>query len=237
MNPQDKLDQKLDGTSPRPVAPPHDVAQPHPKHAEAMAIFAKVQRNRNMGISVNIADIASQLQAAAPKSQFPEELFIEHFLPLFADEIKPTPELNVRTWIDKVAGGETVPVEIIDSEGKVLFTVPAMFDTSVLEQGRPGGMSMTRVERHYSRLKEVDASASQTFLSRTLQSMHIKQKPTEEVYANMRTWNEIFTRYGKQDKIINLLNLENDPNKDKAVGLAGASVSDDSVGEYELDTD
>jgi hypothetical protein len=237
MTPQEKLDHQLDGTSPRPVAPPNDPAQVHPKQKEALEIFAKVQRNRNMGISVNISVIAEQLQAAQPKTQFPEELFVEHFLPLFADEVQPTPHVNVRAWIDKIAGGETIPVEIIDAEGKVLFTVPPMFDTSVLEQGRPGGLSMTRVERHYSRLKEVDAMASQTFLSKTLQSMHIKQKPTDEVYANMRIWNEIFTRYGKQDKIINLLNLENDPNKDKAVGLAGTGVPDNGVGEYELDTD
>jgi hypothetical protein len=236
-NDKEKLDHKLDQTQPRPIAPPADPAQVHPKQKEALDIFAKFQRNRNFGISVDIAGIANQLKTEAPRAYFPEQLFVQHFLPLFADEVKPTSEVNIQTWIVKVAGSESTPVDIVDPEGKVLFTVPPVFDHSVLEQSKPGGMSMTRVERQYSRLKEVDAHASQQFLSKTLQSMHIKDKPTEEVYANMRIWNDIFKRYGKEEKIINLLNLENDPNKDKDLGIAGTSSTASDVSDYELDTD
>lgn len=234
---KEDLDHKLDGTSPRPIAPPPDIAQVHPKQQEAMKVFEQVQRNRRMGVSINISAIAGQLAEAAPKAVFPEALFVEFFLPLFADEIQPTPELNVVTWIEKVAGGETVAVDIVDTNNNVLFTVPPLFDTSVLEQSKPGGMSMTLVERHYSRLKEVDAMASQTFMYKMLQSMHIKDKPTAEVYTNMKAWDQIFARYGKENKIIKLLNLDNDPNKNNPVGGGGANASANDIADYELDTD
>jgi hypothetical protein len=239
MSKQDEFDRQLDGTTPRPVAPPTDPAQPHPKQKEALETFAKFQKNRRMGISVDIKGIAGQLKLAEPRSTFPEELFVLHFLPLFADEVAATPELNIRTWIEKVAGSDHTPVDILAADGTVLFTVPPILDTSVLEQVKAGGVSMTRVERHYSRLKEIDAMASQTFLSKTLQGMHIKDKPTQEVYDNMKTWNQIFERYGKSDKIINLLDLNNDPNpkKENVSGSGGVGPSSADVSDYELDLD
>ncbi|BCM95270.1 hypothetical protein [Burkholderia phage FLC6] len=236
---QRELDNKLDGTTSRVPEPQTDVAQPHPRQQEAMKVFANFQQQRRMGIGIDIRGIANSLTQIEQNSQFPETLFVEHFLPLFAGEVQPTAEVNYRTWLEKVAGGEKVSVDIVDENGKILFTVPPLFDTSILEQSKPGGESMTLIERHYSRLKEFDAAASQQFLNKKLSGLHIKDKPTEQVYANMRIWNAIFERYGKHDKILNLGNLlENDPNKDKAVDLGGSSSANTAdVGDYELDTD
>ncbi|BAQ02746.1 hypothetical protein AVU38_gp218 [Ralstonia phage RSL2] len=236
---QRELDNKLDGTTSRQPETPTDVAQPHPRQKAAMEVFASFQSQRRMGIGIDIRGIANSLTQIEQNTQFPEELFVVHFLPLFAGEVQPTAEVNYRTWLEKVAGGEKTAVDIVDAEGKVLFTVPALFDTSVLEQSKPGGESMTLIERHYSRLKEFDAAGSQQFLNKKLSGLHIKDKPTEQVYANMRIWNAIFERYGKHDKILNLGNLlENDPHKDKAVELGGSSGANAAdVGDYELDTD
>ncbi|BAS05016.1 hypothetical protein [Ralstonia phage RSF1] len=235
---QEELDNKLDNTAPRQAEPPTDVAQPHPRQKQAMEVFEALQKNRRMGIGIDIRGISNQLTLVEQNSQFPEELFVEHFLPLFAGEVAPTAHVNYQTWLEKVAGGEKVSVDIVDTQGNVLFTVPPLFDTSILEQAKPGGESMTLIERHYSRLKEFDAAGSQVFLNRKLSGLHIKDKPTEQVYENIRIWNAIFERYGKHDKILNLINLQNDPNKDKAVGLSSAGGRNAAdVGDYELDTD
>lgn len=235
---QDNLNDKLDGTAPRLPTQPTDVAQPHPRQKKAMEVFETFQKQRRLGIGIDIRGIANQLHQIEMNSKFPEELFVEHFLPLFAGEVPPTPQVNYTTWLEKVAGGEKVAVDIIDSNGNTLFTVPALFDTSVLEQSKPGGESMTLIERHYSRLKEFDAAGSQQFLSKKLSGLHIKDKPTEQVFENIRTWNAIFERYGKHDKILNLINLQNDPNKDKVVNFGGGGSGNAAdVGDYELDTD
>lgn len=233
-----ELDNKLDRTTSRQATQPTDVAQPHPRQRQAMEVFEKVQKNRRLGIGVDIRSISNQLTTLEQNAQFPETLFVEHFLPLFAGEVQPTAQVNYTTWIEKVAGGEKVAVDIFDENNVRIFTVPAMFDTSVLEQSKPGGESMTLIERHYSRLKEFDAAGSQQFLNKKLSGLHIKDKPTEQVYENIRVWNAIFERYGKADKILNLINLKNDPNKDKALDFgstSGGSAAD--VGDYELDTD
>lgn len=236
---QKAFDNKLDGTSPIPTAPPIEPGAVHPKQKQAMEIFEKFQKNRRLGVSVNIGNIANMLKGDQQRPTFPEELFLAHFLPLFADEIAETPEVNYSTWIEKIAGGDTKPVDILGADGTVLFTVPPLLDVSIVEQVRPGSSSMTRIERHYSRLKEIDAAASQTFLSKTLQGMHIKDKPTAEVYNNLKTWNAIFERYGRKDKIINLGTLlDHDPNKDAVVLGSGAiESSTKDVGDYDLDTD
>lgn len=233
-----ELDNSLDRTVSRKPDVPTDIAQPHPRQKEALQVFEKFQRNRRMGIGINIHAIANQLTTIEQNSQFPEELFVQHFLPLFAGEVAPTPHVNYQTWLEKVAGGERVSVDIVDANGVVLFTVPPLFDTSVLEQSKPGGESMTLIERHYSRLKEFDAAGSQQFLNKKLSGLHIKAEPTEQVYENIRIWNAIFERYGKHDKILNLINLQNDPNKDKDIGIGRSGSSNASdVGDYELDTD
>lgn len=235
---QSELDNQLDRTVSRTADIPTDIAQPHPRQKEAMATFERFQRNRRMGIGIDIRGIANQLTLVEQNSQFPEELFVEYFLPLFAGEVPPTVHVNYQTWLEKVAGGERVAVDIVDANGAVLFTVPPLFDTSVLEQTKPGGESMTLIERHYSRLKEFDAAGSQQFLNKKLSGLHIKEKPTEQVYENIRIWNAIFERYGKHDKILNLIDLQNDPNKDKDVGLGGSGNQNASdVSDYELDTD
>lgn len=237
MTTKEELDHKLDGTQPRSVAPEPDIAQPHPKQKAAMDLFEKIQSHRRMGISVDITGIAAKLRGAEARATFPESLFVTHFLPLFTGEVKQNDVININTWIEKVAGGDHVPVDLVDKDGKVIFTIPPMFDQSILDQSKNGGQTMTRIERQYSRLKEFDAAGSQVFLHKTLSGMHIKEKPTEEVYKNIATWNAIFTHYGKQDKIIHLLDPNNDPNKDRDSVGSGAKPSSADVGDYELDTD
>lgn len=239
MTDPQKFDNRLDNTASREAEQPKDIAQPHPKQADAMKVFERIQQQRRFGVSVNIGDIANQLRGAAPRSSFPETLFVEHFLPLFAGEVEPTSHVNYTTWVEKVAGGVSSPVDITNEKGDVIYTVPAMFSDTVLEQTKPGAQAMTHIERQYSRLKEFDAAGSQRYLAKMLAGMHIKEKPTQEVYDNMRVWNDIFKRYGREDKIINMLDLNNDPNKDKptSVGTVAGSSGNDDVGDYVLETD
>lgn len=230
----DKIENKLDNTVERQDQSELIAQQQtNEQYKEAMATFEKVQNQRRMGVSLDIANALSQIAPAKANPMFSEQYFVEYFLPMFVGEVEPTQAVNIHVWIERVAGDERNAVDIVDHAGKVLFTVPPMFDTSVFEQAQPGSQSMTRIERSYSRLKEFDAAGSQHYLSKMLTGIHLVEKPTEETYSNIRAWNDIMTRYGKADKIINLIPLENDPNKDKVV----ASPSKQDLNDYELDTD
>lgn len=231
---------RLDGTSEIPNKPPTDPAQPHPKQKEALEIFQKFQNGRRQGVSIDISNIALALKKEIPTYQIPEQIFISHFLPLFAGEIEESEALNYNTWIEKVAGSDRAPVEVIDLDYKVLFVVPPMLDDSVIEQSKAGGAgTMSRIERQYSRLKEIDAAASQTYLMKMLQGSHLKEKPTQAVIDNIKTWNAIFVRYGREDKILQLGSiLDHDTKKEETAGAGGINPTPAAdIGDYEMDYD
>lgn len=228
------IEHVLDGTAPR-----QDQSElvsdklNNEQYQHAMKLFEKAQSNRRMGVNVDIASLLNQIAPKTGNNQFPEELFVRLFLPMFIGEVPQNLHVSEHTWIDKVAGDERNAVDIVDKDGNVLFVVPPMLDPSVFIQARPGSQSMTRIERSYSRLKEFDAAGSQNYLNRMLTGIHVSETITEETYSNCRTWNDILVRYGKEEYIINVVPLEKDPNKDKVVKKP---PTNDLI-DYELDTD
>lgn len=236
---QSQFHHRLDGTTDIPNKPPVDPAQPHPRHKEAMQLLERFQNGRNKGISIDIRSIATALRKDVEVHSIPEPVFVQHFLPLFAGEIQETEALNYTTWIEKVAGSDRAPVNVIDLNYNVLFVVPPLLDASVIEQTTSGGSgTMSRIERQYSRLKEIDAGASQIYLEKMLKGSHLKEKPTQQVIDNVKTWNEIFRRYGREDKIITLGNILDLDTKKEAPGIGGGiNPSPTDVSDYELDTD
>ena len=199
-----------------------------PEREQAMAnldAILKMRRTSPVFQSVGVDDVL--LKPLQEITKFPEVLFVEFFLPFFAGEVPATDDINYETWIAKVAGGERMPVDIVDAEGKVLYRVPELFDTSVMENTSANGQSMTVIERQYSRLKEIDSNASQNFLANSMTQAHLRQEPSAHAYENTRAWNEIFKRYGREDKIINLI----DPNKE----IKQASERSDSEPRSEIE--
>lgn len=235
------IEHQLDQSAPRVPVAEKDHLRVHPRQKEANEFFANLAAIRRREAGADTAMIAKGLtRTLAPRAQFPEALFVQWFIPLWAGEIEPSEMMNTYTWINKVAGDERTPVDIVDEQGEVLFTVPPLLDTSILEKIKPGGLTMSMIERQYERTKEIDAMGSQHFLTSRLEMMHIKEKPSQEVFDNTRVWDMIFIRYGRGDKIIKIVNLENDPNKE-AAGVAlkakpGAADNSDTA-DYELDCD
>lgn len=236
---QDQFHRQLDGNAAIPAKPAMDIASVHPKRDEAMKVFERIQRERRMRIDVDIKSIASVLVHKEKVEQIPEPVFVEFFLPMFAGEVEETQAVNYQTWIEKVSGKDTAPVEVIDENFNVLYVVPPLLDMSVIEQTRPGGNIMTVVERKFSRLKEIDVAASDIFLSKTLEGMHVAEKPSQQSIDNIKAWNAIFVRYGRADKILNLGNiLEYDTKKEETTpGNGNAGVSNNDTTSYELDYD
>ena len=65
-----------------------------------------------------------------PKGKLPERIFKDYFLPYFiGDKVIPDDNSVIDNWIS-VAGGMTNKVDILGDNGEVVYTVPALVDTS-----------------------------------------------------------------------------------------------------------
>lgn len=71
-----------------------------------------------------------------PPKKIPEPVFREIFLPYFTGERKPDPNNSaIAHWIGLV-GSASDPADIVDVKGDVLFQVPPMYDSSVIDTRR-----------------------------------------------------------------------------------------------------
>lgn len=228
----------VDPMTHRPVTPPLQQGEPIPQREKALDQIGDILKQRRTLSSLPLASVPDELvkfiQAPLPVHTFPEPLFVQYFLPLFAGNATEDHAVSYQTWIEKVAGSDRSPVDIVDGNGKVLFRVPPLMDVSALEMNK-SGRNWTILERQYFRMKEVDAQGSQDFLATSLSSLHIAAKAPDELYQNTRAWNEIFRRYGMEDKILNLVNEEDAPESVKNENKL--SRSNDRLGEGELEFD
>ena len=73
---------------------------------------------------------------STPPKKIPEPVFREIFLPYFTGERKPDPNNSaIAHWIGLV-GSASDPADIVDVKGDVLFQVPPMYDSSVIDTRR-----------------------------------------------------------------------------------------------------
>lgn len=197
---------QVDAETGRPILPalqPGEVIPQRERSLKMMEEFRRLRRsNSNLLGSEFPKELRDLVDHGREVTKFPEVYFVQYFMPLFAGTVKPNETINMDTWVN-IAGGEQYPVDIVNAEGTVLFRVPAFHGDGIeiVKDGR----AITQFERHYSRLKEVDARGSQEFMASTLLDMHMPKQTPEAAHENTKIWNDIFRRYGYEDNIINLI--------------------------------
>lgn len=110
--------------------------------------IADLQRNEAMRILKESEEIIAELDPGkiTERRKFPEEQFRRNFLPLVTGEayekLPPgyTPERlhdeAFNLWC-QVSGGPTNEVDVVEPDGTVAFTVPALMDTSIMNIAQP----------------------------------------------------------------------------------------------------
>jgi hypothetical protein len=223
--------QQVDVESGRPLVPSLQPGEVIPQRERSLQMMEEFRRSRRsmQGLTEAIVPqgLIDFINEKPANYTFPEPLFRQHFLPFFSGQAKATREINFSVWIEKVAGGESRAVDVVDENGNVLFTVPGLHDQGGVELTK-SGRGMTHVERQYVRLKEVSISDSQEFLASSLTSMHIAATTPDVARANAKAWNDIFRRYGLEDKIINLI-PEGESTGNKNAGSAIPTETDRGV--------
>jgi hypothetical protein len=144
----------------------------------------------------SLADIAAE---DIPTIQ--ERIFVQVFLPIFAgDEVNQYKAKIYPHWIN-VAGNPYRPVNVVDTQGKVLFTVPALLDRRAISPStqteRGTTSSISHVVASASQYSAMSPIAGANYLSKELTRRALIMKVPTQVLTDLKTWNEIFVRYGR----------------------------------------
>lgn len=194
----------VDPSTNRPVAPQLSQGEIIPQREQALANMQRLLDSRRSVSNMPAAKIPDALREFIenpPRPTFPEPLFVQYFLPYFAGTAGPESQVDYTTWIQKVSGGDSIAVDIIDENGTVLFTVPPLLERAGIVTNT-SGKSMTIIERQYSRRMEIDVQGGQNLLVDSLNDLYLPKEQPDQMLANTRAWNDIFRRYGL-DHLIN----------------------------------
>lgn len=133
------------------------------------------------------------------KQRIPENVFVAHFLPYFSGQDLSQGRNVVAEWIG-VAGSPMAEVEVVDQAGQVLYSVPPIYDTNILEiANRQVGHSMADIYQQYELRRAGVPAAANAYLNNNLadKSREIVKGHIDETSVAGR-WNNIMTRYGIQ---------------------------------------
>jgi hypothetical protein len=136
------------------------------------------------------------------RAKLPEDLFVRNFLPFFLGkiDIKTNPDF-LPTWIS-IAGSPSAEVEIIDTRGKVLFTVPAFIDSTIIgSKDETGGFSFADIVRMGKLYGNITPSLGANTLKDGFADKLSRLSKKSEVFdKNKQTWEIIFSRYIKPEE-------------------------------------
>lgn len=157
------------------------------------AYTAKLKRD----LSKQTDDIYSALVEHHKHSQVPEDLFKEYFLPYFTENksISDQPDI-IAKWIG-IAGTPMSEVDVVDMAGDVLFTVPSLFDSAIINAtDRKAGNSLADISSEFDLKSNNIPVVAQNFLNNELRQ---KLSIVDTKQANPKAreqWAAIFDRYG-----------------------------------------
>lgn len=147
-------------------------------------------------VSNEINTIHETLVQQQERNQMPEDMFRDYFLPYFTNKVPISTQPAVITQWISIAGTPMSEIDVVDTVGTVLFTVPSLFDTTMINTAvRDVGDSIADISAEFDLRNNNIPSAAQTFLTNQLLRKSSKIDPTVNNQAQTR-WNDIFKRYG-----------------------------------------
>lgn len=156
------------------------------------------------------------LVANVEKSKLPEAIFKEVFLPYFSGSKPIPPDVPVLAQWVSIAGTAMSEVEIIDENKEVLYTVPGLLDTTVVntaKHNRGSGLSdiIANARMHGAGLPIV----GERYLAEALQDkLSVMLRPTDIAGSNGPKWKAIYDRYGIKDANLQSSASSNDHEED-----------------------
>lgn len=160
----------------------------------------KVIENNTLSELKAFGDSSYQaIVADGTKAVISEEAFKQSFLPYFSGNVAAVGNRNVITeWIS-VAGTAMSEVDVINSKNEVLFTVPALFDSNVIDlTKRVTGSSIADIVEDYNLRKDATPHAATKIVNASLDN-RLKEIIADGASIRKTTaerWIAIMGRYG-----------------------------------------
>lgn len=136
---------------------------------------------------------------AEPTAKLPEAVFVEHFLPYFSGEKPMTRENKVmENWVS-ISGTPTNEVAIIGTNNEVLFKVPAVFDTNLMDvTNRNASVAMANIYSGFSMRNNNLPVIANNYLAGALTEKQSELLSSEGAKTETeRRWTSIMARYNK----------------------------------------
>lgn len=132
----------------------------------------------------------------------PEKLFVNNFLPFFSGELDIDSEPNFFAMWYGIAGSPSSEVQIIDDNGKELYKVPAIVDTSIINPNRENNdVNFAHIVTMAKLYGNITPTAGQNALNGGLAKKYAQIQAKSKVFTtNEERWLNIFIRYGKVKK-------------------------------------
>lgn len=153
---------------------------------------------RTSRLAQEIKNITSELAVVADTdfARLPERHFSQIFLPFFAGDEDLMYPVTLVHWLN-VAGGPYRSVNIVGSDGVILFTVPPLFDRNAINPITEDAKSIAHVIATTSQYARIHPTQGANYLSSELTKRALVMKVPAAILNELETWNKIFTRYNR----------------------------------------
>lgn len=172
----------------------------------------------------------SQLEGKLEMNEFHFRAFIDFFagkedLMYFGKGLEAR-QRALAVWLNHSGGGlrEVDVVKIVDGQRQIVFTVPAVYDRTMVEPTLrdPGKPSVFGAVVNTNTIAGHSGSAAELYLKRYLDERLDAMWHPEVMRKNAQAWNKIFSFYGLPAMVAALSDEKpkaSDPSKDEVVGF------------------
>lgn len=143
----------------------------------------------------------------AKNPTIPEEVFVKVFLPFFAQDEVQEHQVTLNDWfaaIDRgrgvegtIGGQPHLSVDVLDLQGKVLFTVPPIIDHKAINANSEGDTSLKHVIMSFQQYNNIHPAQGKIYLETQLARRELIQRLPERMLTQLRQWDAIYKRYGR----------------------------------------
>lgn len=141
-------------------------------------------------------DLAQQEEVNVPR--MPERVFKHIWLPFFAGDEKLLYKVAITPHWVNFAGSIYQKVHVVDERGQVLFTVPPILDrTAIQSLVHSSGKTIGEIVENSQLYANIHPAQGAAYLERELDKRALVMKVPVNVVQSLKTWNEIFARYGR----------------------------------------